>query len=176
MSEKDAIPNGQDNPRPAEVHRAIDIDNQLTGIDERVIDVTYYPDVTDLCLASDAAILDYSSLRFDYALLRRPMVFLVPDEADPLHAVGAEDLHILREAGATMHGYEEKDVYMVKTTHWYLMQTTDTSFTPQEEEGIEEFDWMPWSRAVEAVGYEGLREHMKGIAEMAQHVARPDKV
>ena len=47
---------------------------------DRVIDVTYYPDVADLCLASDAAVLDYSSLRFDYALLRRPMVFLVPDE------------------------------------------------------------------------------------------------
>ena len=49
---------------------------------DRVVDVTYYPDVTDLCLASDAAILDYSSLRFDYALLRRPMVFLVPDEEE----------------------------------------------------------------------------------------------
>ena len=49
---------------------------------ERVVDVTYYPDVTDLCLASDAAVLDYSSLRFDYALLRRPMVFLVPDERE----------------------------------------------------------------------------------------------
>lgn len=44
-----------------------------------VRDVTYYPDVNDLCLASDAAILDYSSLRFDYALQRKPMVFLVPD-------------------------------------------------------------------------------------------------
>ena len=50
--------------------------------EERVVDVTYYPDVTDLCLASDAAILDYSSLRFDYALLRRPMVFLVPDKRE----------------------------------------------------------------------------------------------
>ena len=49
---------------------------------ERVVDVTYYPDVADLCLASDAAVLDYSSLRFDYALLRRPMVFLVPDEQE----------------------------------------------------------------------------------------------
>ncbi len=49
---------------------------------DRVVDVTYYPDVADLCLASDAAILDYSSLRFDYALLRRPMVFLVPDEKE----------------------------------------------------------------------------------------------
>ena len=49
---------------------------------DRVVDVTYYPDVADLCLASDAAVLDYSSLRFDYALLRRPMVFLVPDEQE----------------------------------------------------------------------------------------------
>ena len=44
-----------------------------------VIDVTDYPDVADLCLASDAAILDYSSLRFDYALTGKPMIFMVPD-------------------------------------------------------------------------------------------------
>ncbi|MFZ2014693.1 MAG: CDP-glycerol glycerophosphotransferase family protein, partial [Nocardioides sp.] len=48
----------------------------------RVVDVTDHPDVNHLILASDAAILDYSSLRFDYALVDRPMVFLVPDLAD----------------------------------------------------------------------------------------------
>lgn len=48
----------------------------------QVLDVTYYPDVTDLILASDAGVLDYSSLRFDYALTRKPMVFLVPDERE----------------------------------------------------------------------------------------------
>ncbi|MCW2843788.1 MAG: hypothetical protein JWN22_1704 [Nocardioides sp.] len=47
--------------------------------DARVLDVTTYPEVNDLILASDAAVLDYSSLRFDYALTGRPMVFLVPD-------------------------------------------------------------------------------------------------
>lgn len=47
---------------------------------DRVIDVTHYPDVMELVLASDAGILDYSSLRFDYALTRKPMVFLVPDK------------------------------------------------------------------------------------------------
>lgn len=45
----------------------------------RVIDVTDYPDINDLILASDAAVLDYSSLRFDYVLSGNPMVFLVPD-------------------------------------------------------------------------------------------------
>jgi CDP-glycerol glycerophosphotransferase (TagB/SpsB family) len=45
----------------------------------RVVDVTGYPEVNDLILAADAAVLDYSSLRFDFALTGRPMVFLVPD-------------------------------------------------------------------------------------------------
>ena len=48
----------------------------------RVIDVTDHPEVNELILASDVAVLDYSSLRFDYALTGRPMVFLVPDLDD----------------------------------------------------------------------------------------------
>lgn len=45
----------------------------------RIVDVTDYPEINDLVLASDAAVLDYSSLRFDFSLTGRPMVFLVPD-------------------------------------------------------------------------------------------------
>jgi CDP-glycerol glycerophosphotransferase len=44
-----------------------------------VIDVTDYPDPADLCLASDVAVLDYSSIRFDYGVTGKPMVFMVPD-------------------------------------------------------------------------------------------------
>ena len=44
-----------------------------------VLDVTDYPEINDLLHASDVAVLDYSSLRFDFALTGRPMVFLVPD-------------------------------------------------------------------------------------------------
>jgi len=47
----------------------------------RLLDVSGYPEINDLILASDAAVLDYSSLRFDVALARRPMIFLVPDLA-----------------------------------------------------------------------------------------------
>ncbi len=47
-----------------------------------VVDVTDHPEINDLVLASDVAVLDYSSLRFDYALTRKPMVFLVPDLDD----------------------------------------------------------------------------------------------
>ncbi|WP_457109020.1 CDP-glycerol glycerophosphotransferase family protein [Marmoricola sp. URHA0025 HA25] len=48
----------------------------------RVLDVTSYPEVNDLILAADVAVLDYSSMRFDFALTGRPMVFLVPDLDD----------------------------------------------------------------------------------------------
>jgi CDP-glycerol glycerophosphotransferase (TagB/SpsB family) len=49
------------------------------GSSARVLDVTGHPEVNDLVLASDVAVLDYSSLRFDYAQTGKPMVFLVPD-------------------------------------------------------------------------------------------------
>jgi CDP-glycerol glycerophosphotransferase (TagB/SpsB family) len=47
-----------------------------------VVDVTDHPEINELLLASDVAVLDYSSLRFDYALTGKPMVFLVPDLED----------------------------------------------------------------------------------------------
>jgi CDP-glycerol glycerophosphotransferase len=43
------------------------------------VDVTDYPEVSDLYLAADAAIVDYSSLRFDFGVTGKPMVFHVPD-------------------------------------------------------------------------------------------------
>ena len=56
-------------------------DEHLAG-SARVVDVTAHPEVNELILASDVAVLDYSSLRFDYAVTGKPMVFLVPDLAD----------------------------------------------------------------------------------------------
>ena len=48
---------------------------------DRVLDVTTYPDLARLYLASDLLVTDYSSVLFDYALTDRPMLFLVPDLA-----------------------------------------------------------------------------------------------
>jgi CDP-glycerol glycerophosphotransferase len=53
--------------------------DKRTARSGNVIDVTDHPEISDLVLASDAAVLDYSSLRFDYALTGKPMIFLVPD-------------------------------------------------------------------------------------------------
>ena len=52
----------------------------------QVVDVTRYPEITDLILAADVAVLDYSSLRFDWVLTGKPVLFFVPDLADYLSA------------------------------------------------------------------------------------------
>jgi CDP-glycerol glycerophosphotransferase (TagB/SpsB family) len=47
-----------------------------------VIDVTHEREMTELLMAADVLVTDYSSAIFEFALLRRPIVFLVPDLAE----------------------------------------------------------------------------------------------
>ncbi|MFD6186744.1 CDP-glycerol glycerophosphotransferase family protein [Streptomyces goshikiensis] len=49
------------------------------GARPRLVDVSSYPSVEELCLASDALVTDYSSLMFDYASLDRPIVIHADD-------------------------------------------------------------------------------------------------
>jgi CDP-glycerol glycerophosphotransferase len=49
------------------------------GGNERFIDVTRYPNITDLYLAADALITDYSSVMFDYTVTGKPVIFMTPD-------------------------------------------------------------------------------------------------
>ena len=44
-----------------------------------LIDVTGYPDVSDLLLVADVLVTDYSSVMFDWVSIGRPIVFYVPD-------------------------------------------------------------------------------------------------
>jgi CDP-glycerol glycerophosphotransferase len=50
--------------------------NEVAG---RAIDVTMYPDVTELYLAADVMITDFSSVMFDYTVTGKPIMFLAPD-------------------------------------------------------------------------------------------------
>ena len=45
----------------------------------KVLDVTGYPDVSELFLVADALITDYSSVMFDYSVTGKPMFFFAPD-------------------------------------------------------------------------------------------------
>ncbi|MFE9772839.1 CDP-glycerol glycerophosphotransferase family protein [Streptomyces sp. NPDC005931] len=53
----------------------------LTGLRRtgRLVDVSSYDPVEDLCLAADALVTDYSSIMFDYANLDRPIVIHADD-------------------------------------------------------------------------------------------------
>lgn len=44
-----------------------------------VIDVSSYPDINDLYIASDILVTDYSSVFFDYSILKRPIIFYMYD-------------------------------------------------------------------------------------------------
>ena len=46
---------------------------------ESIIDVTAYPDINELLMAVDLLITDYSSVFFDYGILRRPVIFYMYD-------------------------------------------------------------------------------------------------
>jgi CDP-glycerol glycerophosphotransferase (TagB/SpsB family) len=48
-------------------------------VGDRVLDVTSYPDVSDLFLVADALITDYSSVMFDYSVTGKPIFFFAPD-------------------------------------------------------------------------------------------------
>ena len=43
------------------------------------IDLTLYPDITELFLAADVLITDYSSAMFDFTVTGKPVLFLAPD-------------------------------------------------------------------------------------------------
>lgn len=51
------------------------------GADARVIDASAQPDVNDVILAAEILVTDYSSVMFDAAVARVPMLFFVPDLA-----------------------------------------------------------------------------------------------
>ena len=76
--------------------------------------------------------------------------------------VGSSLPVIIGKLGETYHEYPEQGKVMGKTTHWYSMIFTQPeSFVPQEEEGIERIEWMPFQEAVEKAGYDNLKEILK---------------
>jgi CDP-glycerol glycerophosphotransferase len=88
----------------------------------KVWDVSAFPEINDLLLAADVAVLDYSSIRFDWLITGKPVVFLVPDLKEylrsrtilfdfpptapgPLLATTAEVSEALLDLGAVVSEY-----------------------------------------------------------------------
>lgn len=66
---------GEDTVLILRMHYLIVGQLNLTAYHGRVLDFSQYHDIADLYLISDLLITDYSSVFFDYAYLRRPVVF-----------------------------------------------------------------------------------------------------
>ncbi len=60
-------------------HYFVAVEQEIAQMGEGVIDVSDYDDINDLYIASDMLITDYSSVFFDYANLKRPMIFYHSD-------------------------------------------------------------------------------------------------
>lgn len=58
------------------------------GKDSSIIDVSGYPATNELCLISDILITDYSSIMFDYACLKRPIILFHYDHAQYVSSRG----------------------------------------------------------------------------------------
>lgn len=56
--------------------------NSLDTNDDRILDLTSYPEIIDLMVISDMLISDYSSLVLDYALLNKPIILFQYDQKD----------------------------------------------------------------------------------------------
>ncbi|NLB35698.1 MAG: hypothetical protein GX824_00065 [Clostridiales bacterium] len=63
-------------------HPACEDNHDDTTPDKSFVDVTYYGDMTDLIIASDALITDYSSVSFDFCLTKKPCWLYTPDWED----------------------------------------------------------------------------------------------
>ena len=46
---------------------------------DKIIDLTNYPDINEILLITDLLITDYSSVIFEYAFMEKPVIFYVPD-------------------------------------------------------------------------------------------------
>lgn len=64
----------------------------FTKLKDFVIDVSDYEDVNDLYIISDMLVTDYSSVFFDYANLKRPIIFYMYDYED--YKANARDFYL----------------------------------------------------------------------------------
>lgn len=85
--------------------RTLRYGQDLEGV--RLVDVTSYPDVTDLLLLADVLVTDYSSVMFDFAGTGKPIVFFTPDLAHYSADLRGFYFDLLAEApGAVVHERE----------------------------------------------------------------------
>lgn len=76
--------------------------------------------------------------------------------------VGSGVPSIVKNIGSTYHEYPEKNKTFGKTTYWYSMIfTKEEQLVPQENEGIKQVEWMPFTEAFQKAGFDNLKEILR---------------
>jgi CDP-glycerol glycerophosphotransferase (TagB/SpsB family) len=99
-----------------------------TGVDQSgpgILDVTTYPDITDLLQVTDVLITDYSSVMFDWIVTRRPIIFCVPDLAHYAYAARGFYADLLADPpGPVVHTTAEV-AYAIEAAEDYTREYAD---------------------------------------------------
>lgn len=77
--------------------------------------------------------------------------------------LGIRRVRLVAPLGTTLHTYDRRRKFYIKTTHWYLMKTPETRFHPQASEGIKQVSWVSWSEAEARLGFASLKEHLRTV-------------
>ncbi|MET9258167.1 CDP-glycerol glycerophosphotransferase family protein [Streptomyces sp. NPDC003717] len=83
----------------------------------RIIDVSSYDPVEDLCLAADALVTDYSSIMFDYANLDRPIV-VHADDWETYRTTRGVYFDLMAEAPGPVARTQEELTELLTTDAW----------------------------------------------------------
>ncbi|MEV5429574.1 CDP-glycerol glycerophosphotransferase family protein [Streptomyces sp. NPDC052701] len=92
----------------------------LTGLRRagRILDVSSYDPVEDLCLAADALVTDYSSIMFDYANLDRPIV-IHADDWETYRTTRGVYFDLMAEAPGAVARTQERLTEILTTDAWH---------------------------------------------------------
>ncbi|AXE86332.1 CDP-glycerol glycerophosphotransferase family protein [Streptomyces sp. Go-475] len=83
----------------------------------RIIDVSSYDPVEELCLAADALVTDYSSIMFDYANLDRPLV-IYADDWETYRTTRGVYFDLMAEAPGPVARTQEELTEILTTDAW----------------------------------------------------------
>jgi 8-oxo-dGTP pyrophosphatase MutT (NUDIX family) len=70
---------------------------------------------------------------------------------------GIEIPMIIQSLGETSHTFFQDGISIKKTTHWFSMVSRSTNFVAQQDEDIEQVDWVELKLAKKLVGFQNLR-------------------
>jgi ADP-ribose pyrophosphatase YjhB (NUDIX family) len=77
---------------------------------------------------------------------------------------GLKNVELNKFLTKTFHIYSEKHKWILKKTHWYIMNSTDLDLKPQKDEKIEKAKWMSKEKVLQKV-YSNTYNAVKNVFE-----------